>query len=196
MRRRRLSRGQSLTEFALILPILAMIMVGAADLGRAFYLKVTLTNAARVAAEYAMDPGQVLREKEGVANVWEGRYPGLTDPCGNGESGQVSCGRKRAALLARNMAVLEAKNANIALNDVAIDLPSNSSFYTGGGSWSTSGGTTLTFVPNTTYKFSVRAKFSPMTPGIRALFGGNDPTFTHTVWLRHNCAASNACTWS
>ena len=57
---RRPITGQSLTELALLLPILAMLMVGAIDLGRIFYTKVVVANSARVAAEYAVNPN-ILR---------------------------------------------------------------------------------------------------------------------------------------
>lgn len=46
-------RGQSLTEFALIAPIMLILIGGIADLGRAFYYKVAVTNAAREAAHWA-----------------------------------------------------------------------------------------------------------------------------------------------
>jgi len=48
-------RGQSVVEFALVFPILILILMGTIDFGRLFYSYVTVTNAARVGAEYAMD---------------------------------------------------------------------------------------------------------------------------------------------
>ncbi len=201
MRRRRLTRGQSLTEFALILPILAMIMIGAIDLGRAYYTKVTLANAARVGAEYAVDPGR-WREWSDTSNDGTNRFltdnPDLTDPCvtsGTNPDTSEACGKKRAALVARQLVVLEANNLDITLNDVAINLPSNSNFFTGGSWASGTTGTTLTWTPNTQYTFSVRARFAPITPGVRALFGGNAPTFHHDVRFRHNCVSGSPCGW-
>jgi Flp pilus assembly protein TadG len=44
--------GQSLVEFALILPILLIVFLGVLDLGRSFYTYIALTNAAREAARY------------------------------------------------------------------------------------------------------------------------------------------------
>lgn len=49
-------RGQTIVELALLLPILTMLMLGALDLGRAFYFYCGVANAARVGAQYAMDP--------------------------------------------------------------------------------------------------------------------------------------------
>ncbi|MFQ5945870.1 MAG: TadE/TadG family type IV pilus assembly protein, partial [Anaerolineae bacterium] len=45
-------RGQSLVEMALLLPVLLLVMHGAIDFGRVFYAKITVANAARVAARY------------------------------------------------------------------------------------------------------------------------------------------------
>ena len=47
------SRGQSLVELALILPVILLIVMFAVDFGRAFYSWVTITNATRVGANYA-----------------------------------------------------------------------------------------------------------------------------------------------
>jgi Flp pilus assembly protein TadG len=44
--------GQSLVEFALLFPLLLLILLGAIDLGRAFNAYVTITNASREGARY------------------------------------------------------------------------------------------------------------------------------------------------
>ena len=46
--------GQSLVEFALILPIFVLLLVGIFDLGRAVYATSTLNNAAREAGRLAI----------------------------------------------------------------------------------------------------------------------------------------------
>src|SRR5918996_4598444 len=46
-------RGQALVEFALVLPILMLLVVLAIDFGRVFFTSVSLNNASRVAANYA-----------------------------------------------------------------------------------------------------------------------------------------------
>lgn len=46
-------RGQSLTEFALVLPVLLVVVLFALDFGRAFFSWVTITNASRIGANYA-----------------------------------------------------------------------------------------------------------------------------------------------
>lgn len=47
------TRGQALTEFALILPVMLLLMLAAIDFGRLFFSYVQITNAAREAAAYA-----------------------------------------------------------------------------------------------------------------------------------------------
>ncbi len=61
-------RGQSLAEFALTLPILLLLMFGIIEFARIFQAWVTLQNAARTAARYAIT-GQVdLNRLEGIAD--------------------------------------------------------------------------------------------------------------------------------
>jgi len=52
MRNKKNHLGQSLVEFALVLPLLLMLVLGALDFGRLFYTKIILTNAAREGAYY------------------------------------------------------------------------------------------------------------------------------------------------
>ncbi len=49
----RKSRGQALVEFALVTPLLTMLLFGIFDLGRAIYAYSTIANAARVGARVA-----------------------------------------------------------------------------------------------------------------------------------------------
>lgn len=46
-------KGQSLLEFALLLPILLILLMGLLDLGRAYYVIVTLEDMAGEGAIYA-----------------------------------------------------------------------------------------------------------------------------------------------
>ena len=52
--RRRDDRGQTITEFALILPIFLLVLVGIVDFGRAVYASSTIQNAAREAVRVAI----------------------------------------------------------------------------------------------------------------------------------------------
>ena len=58
-------RGQSLVEFALVLPIFILLLVGILDFGRAIYAYNTISNAAREAARVAIvdqDPAAIRAE--------------------------------------------------------------------------------------------------------------------------------------
>lgn len=44
--------AQALVEYALVLPFLLLLVLGAMDIGRMFYTKMILTNAAREGANY------------------------------------------------------------------------------------------------------------------------------------------------
>ena len=52
-RRQRVSRGQAMVEFALILPILVLLLLLAVDFGRVFFGWVAINNASRIAANEA-----------------------------------------------------------------------------------------------------------------------------------------------
>jgi hypothetical protein len=48
------SRGQELVEFAIVLPLLLLVVFGILDLGRLFHALITTTNAAREGARYGI----------------------------------------------------------------------------------------------------------------------------------------------
>ena len=80
------TRGQSLVEFALILPILLLLLLGIIEGGRIIWAYITVQNAAREAARYAVT-GQPYDE---LGNPWTlrpDRYAGC-DPQVN-DSGQL-----------------------------------------------------------------------------------------------------------
>lgn len=52
--RRRAAPGQALVEFALVLPLLVLLLLGIFDFGRAIYAYTTVNNAAREAARLAI----------------------------------------------------------------------------------------------------------------------------------------------
>ena len=55
--RRERSSGQSLVEFALVLPLFLLILIGMIDVGRAIWANNSVANAAREAARYAIVHG-------------------------------------------------------------------------------------------------------------------------------------------
>ena len=48
------SRGQSAAEFAMVAPVLLLLLVGVADFGRVFYTAIELNNAARAGTQYGI----------------------------------------------------------------------------------------------------------------------------------------------
>jgi hypothetical protein len=48
------SKGQELAEFAIVLPLLLLVVFGVLDLGRLFHALITITNAAREGARYGI----------------------------------------------------------------------------------------------------------------------------------------------
>lgn len=61
-------RGQALVEFALILPILVLLLVGVLDFGRAIYAYNTVNNAARQGARLAIVDQTVTHIQERAAS--------------------------------------------------------------------------------------------------------------------------------
>ena len=52
VQRKNKSSAQSLVEFALLLPLLLVLVISAVELGRLFYTQIVITNAAREGAYY------------------------------------------------------------------------------------------------------------------------------------------------
>jgi Flp pilus assembly protein TadG len=79
----RRSRGQSFVEFALVLPVFLLLLLGAVDFGRVFMSSIAVNNSARAGAiqasitpnEYAAIAGAVTKE---VANVISDQFQGIT----------------------------------------------------------------------------------------------------------------------
>ena len=67
---RRDDRGQTLAEFALILPIFVLVLVGIIDLGRAVYASSTIQNAAREAVRVGIvDQNTTVIEAEAIQHA-------------------------------------------------------------------------------------------------------------------------------
>ena len=88
----RSERGQSLVELALVLPLLILLLAGIADLGRAFFSYIEITNAAQEGARagsrlpcYTGNAVQRLAMKTSITNaaVAEAANSGVTLAAGN-----------------------------------------------------------------------------------------------------------------
>ena len=78
------SRGQGLVEFALIVPVVLLILLFAIDLGRAYYSWVILQNASRIGANYAaLNP----EGWEGDSAAIQAEYAALV----SGDWGTIDC---------------------------------------------------------------------------------------------------------
>ena len=65
----RSGHGQSLAEFALILPVLMIIVLGTVDLGRVFFAYISVTNAARNGAQYAASDSENVADVTGIRDA-------------------------------------------------------------------------------------------------------------------------------
>lgn len=62
--------GQSLVEFAMILPLMVLVIAGIVDLGRAFYASITISNAAREGARYGtLNSGSTPGDFQNICNA-------------------------------------------------------------------------------------------------------------------------------
>jgi Flp pilus assembly protein TadG len=85
--RRRKSRGQSLAEFAVLLPVLTLVLALSADFGRAFTAYIAISSAAREGASYAMASTAQANDADAVRaaaladapTIW-GRAPVVSAP--------------------------------------------------------------------------------------------------------------------
>ena len=73
------SRGQSLLEFALVLPLLLVLVLGAMDFGRMFYTKIVLTNAAREGANYLSYHTSDATVYEGHSNPYQNTFKAIKE---------------------------------------------------------------------------------------------------------------------
>lgn len=101
LQRLRNTRAQAMIEMALILPFLTLLTLGAADLGRAFYLHLEITGASRAGMRSGIqgtghDVGDALRSEPNTAimndaTTWGSTGPGGSYDCNPGIAGHT-CG--------------------------------------------------------------------------------------------------------
>ena len=59
-------RGQSIAEFAIVLPILLILVLGSFDLGRLFFAYISVSNAARNGVQYASASPDAPTDVDGI----------------------------------------------------------------------------------------------------------------------------------
>ncbi|MBI2954090.1 MAG: pilus assembly protein [Chloroflexi bacterium] len=72
-------RGQSAVEFAIVLPLLLLILMGTVDFGRLYFRYVIVANAARVGAEYGMDARRSTSDVVSVIKAESNPYVTIGD---------------------------------------------------------------------------------------------------------------------
>ena len=145
----RRKRAQALAEMAVMVPFLIIGMMGMLDLGRAFYYQISITNAVREGARYAVQP----------------YYLGLNPSCAtippapNPGSNCVSPGDDAITTHVQNE--LAGSNITIPASDIHVlpDQGTRSGYFTQG---------TLSQYPITV---SASFKFNFITPIIGSLIG-------------------------
>ena len=91
-------KGQSLIEFAIMLPILLLVILGAMDIARLFTTKIVLTNAAREGAGYlSTNPEYIgntraVVEAEAQRITFDGENDSIIVSCAPIEAGKCSQG--------------------------------------------------------------------------------------------------------
>lgn len=71
-------RGQGMVEFALVLPVLVLLVAGAVDIGNGFQTYVALTNATREGAHYGVNHAT---DTGGICGRVQQVLPGRTVTC-------------------------------------------------------------------------------------------------------------------
>jgi hypothetical protein len=61
--------GQSLLEFALVAPVVMLMLVGAIEVGRAFYLSILVNNAAHAGVQYGAQNLATAADNNGMQNA-------------------------------------------------------------------------------------------------------------------------------
>ena len=77
VRLRRCESGSSLLEFALVLPVLLVLLIGLIDLGRAAYFGILTSNAARAGAQYGAQSIYTSTDTTGMSNAAIADAPGI-----------------------------------------------------------------------------------------------------------------------
>jgi Flp pilus assembly protein TadG len=90
------ARGQSYVELAFALPVLAIILVVAADFGRLFYTYLEVINAARAWAQYGSNSVITAADAAGMATA--AKQDGVNVPNLTVSADQCTCGTATASI--------------------------------------------------------------------------------------------------
>ncbi len=176
---RRPSRAQALVEMALVVPVLAWLMLGAVDLGRAFYLSIEVAGASRAGMrsgilDQATDIGNSVRSEPNSAIPNNPATWGLTGPGGtnaNCTGAAQTCGD---SLGCPSTAFVAGQLACFAVRDCTLTAVGSISTCTA--TWNTRP------TPSSDHAVDVRVvyKLAPVTPFI-GTFASPDGFFYLTI---------------
>lgn len=173
-RRLRTRLGQAMVEMTISAPVLVLLMLGAADLGRAFYLDIEVTGASRAGVRTAIvsqatDTGAAVRSepdsaiKNDLAN-WGDTGPGGGADCNPTAAGNV-CGDLAGcppnAFSGDRVACFAVRSCT--LDDGVCEY----------GAW----GTRPTSAADAAVQVRVVYKMTPVTPAVAALVSGTGGLF-------------------
>ncbi len=71
-------RGQSMVEVAALTPVLAVVLLGAADLSRVYYLSIALNNAARAGVQYGVQSSTTAANTSAMQTAATNDASGIT----------------------------------------------------------------------------------------------------------------------
>jgi hypothetical protein len=92
------SRGQSLAETAITLPVILLLALGVTDLGRSFYYREAVTNSVRQALRMAVSPYQQNAANSACANTAGGPVATTLSSTVNSPFGIIATIANQAAL--------------------------------------------------------------------------------------------------
>lgn len=166
--------GQALVEFAIVVPVLVLLMLGAADLGRAFYLDIEVTGASRAGVRTAI-VGQATDIGLAVRNEPNSAIPNDVASWGEtGTGGNYDCDPNAPAHQCGDPSGCQPSafsGSRIACFAVRTCTLSNGSCtYGNWGSRPVSG-------PNAAVDVRVVYKMTPVTPAIASIASGTSGFF-------------------
>jgi len=180
----RSERSQSMTEFALIAPLLLLFIFGIVDFGRGIYYYVTLQQAVQEGARVAIRDSSPLPSDATVEKAVQDHAIAtfLANPCRNGPiyvSGQVPPANQGWIFITQPQSTSQPLSAVQDIASVPPNAPGGESRNpTPGGSCSAINPATQ----NTALQVTIRYNFVPLTPIIQQVTANSIILTAYTVY--------------
>ena len=71
------SRGTSIIEFTALLPLLLLVLLGTLEMGRIFFIRIAVTNAARAGVQYGAQNEATAQNFTGMQSAAEADFGGM-----------------------------------------------------------------------------------------------------------------------